>query len=152
MPAEWAFPKPFCFSWYIWEGRESQPTRVKASQLPSPAETTGAGWGRAPIGSQPQGLGLSCHLENVPATTPCLQSSQWLGAANKHPLTLGEMGKGEDSLSLTHQMFIEFLHACMLSHSVVSHSLRPQGLWPTGLLSPWDSPGNNTGVGCHFPL
>ena len=23
---------------------------------------------------------------------------------------------------------------------------------PAGLLSPWDSPGNNTGVGCHFLL
>ena len=23
---------------------------------------------------------------------------------------------------------------------------------PTRLPSPWDSPGNNTGVGCHFPL
>ena len=26
------------------------------------------------------------------------------------------------------------------------------GLWPTKLLHPWDSPGKNTGVGCHFLL
>ena len=25
-------------------------------------------------------------------------------------------------------------------------------LWPTRLLCPWDSPGKNTGVGCHFLL
>ena len=30
--------------------------------------------------------------------------------------------------------------------------LRPGGLGLTRLLSPWDSPGKNTGVGCHFLL
>ena len=34
--------------------------------------------------------------------------------------------------------------------SVVSDSLRSYGLWPTSLLCPWDFPGKNTGVGCHF--
>ena len=38
------------------------------------------------------------------------------------------------------------------SCSVVSDSLQPHGLWPTRLLSPWDFPGMNTGVGCHFLL
>ena len=28
--------------------------------------------------------------------------------------------------------------------------LRPHGLWSTRLLHPWDFPGKNTGVGCHF--
>ena len=36
--------------------------------------------------------------------------------------------------------------------SVVSDSLQPHGLQPTRLLSPWDIPGKNTGVGCHFLL
>ena len=36
--------------------------------------------------------------------------------------------------------------------SVVSDSLRPHGLQPTRLLCPWDSPGNNTGVGYHSLL
>ena len=31
-------------------------------------------------------------------------------------------------------------------------SLQPFGLQPTRLLSPWDSPGQNTGVGCHTLL
>ena len=30
--------------------------------------------------------------------------------------------------------------------------VRPHGLQPTRLLCPWDSPGKNTGVGCHFLL
>ena len=38
------------------------------------------------------------------------------------------------------------------SRSVVSDSLQPHGLQPTRLLCPWDFPGKNTGVGCHFLL
>src|SRR5574337_609497 len=34
----------------------------------------------------------------------------------------------------------------------MSHSLQPYGLYPSRLLYPWDSPGKNTGVGCHFLL
>ena len=34
--------------------------------------------------------------------------------------------------------------------SVMSVSLRPHELQPTRLLSPWDFPRKNTGVGCHF--
>ena len=41
--------------------------------------------------------------------------------------------------------------ACQVA-SVVSDSVRPHGLQPTRLLRPWDSPGKNTGVGCHFLL
>ena len=43
------------------------------------------------------------------------------------------------------------VHACSVT-SVVSNSLRPHGLRPARLLCPWDSPGKNTGVGCHFLL
>ena len=34
----------------------------------------------------------------------------------------------------------------------MSDSVRPQRRQPTRLLYPWDSPGKNTGVGCHFLL
>ena len=43
-------------------------------------------------------------------------------------------------------------YARVLSRSVVSDSLWPCGLEPTRLLCPWDSPGKNTGVGCHALL
>ena len=32
----------------------------------------------------------------------------------------------------------------------MSDSVRPHRRQPTGLPHPWDSPGKNTGVGCHF--
>ena len=34
----------------------------------------------------------------------------------------------------------------------MSDSVRPHRRPPTRLLCPWDSPGKNTGVGCHFLL
>ena len=40
---------------------------------------------------------------------------------------------------------------CCFSRSVLSDSLRPHGPL-TRLLCPWDSPGKNTGVSCHFLL
>ena len=34
----------------------------------------------------------------------------------------------------------------------MSDTVRPHRRQPTRLPHPWDSPGKNTGVGCHFPL
>ena len=42
--------------------------------------------------------------------------------------------------------------AWVLSGSVMPDSLLPYGLQPIRLLCPRDSPGKNTGVGCHFLL
>ena len=42
--------------------------------------------------------------------------------------------------------------ACCQVTSVVSDSVRPHRQQPTRLCRPWDSPGKNTGVGCHFLL
>ena len=41
---------------------------------------------------------------------------------------------------------------CCKVSSVVSHSVWPHRRQPTRLPRPWDSPGKNTGVGCHFLL
>ena len=41
---------------------------------------------------------------------------------------------------------------CCYVTSVVSDSMRPRRWQPTRLPRPWDSPGKNTGVGCHFLL
>ena len=41
---------------------------------------------------------------------------------------------------------------CCCVASVVSDSVRPHRRKPTRLRHPWDSPGRNTGVGCHFLL
>ena len=42
--------------------------------------------------------------------------------------------------------------AAARSLQVVSDSVRPHRRQPTRLPRPWDSPGKNTGVGCHFLL
>ena len=44
-----------------------------------------------------------------------------------------------------------FIICCQVT-SVVSDSVRPHRWQPTRLHCPWDSPGKNTGVGCHFLL
>ena len=41
---------------------------------------------------------------------------------------------------------------CCCIASVVSNSVQPHRRQPTRLRHPWDSPGKNTGVGCHFLL
>ena len=46
------------------------------------------------------------------------------------------------------QVTFHSLHACL----VVPDSWRPHGLYRATLLCPWDFPGKNTEVGCHFFL
>ena len=41
---------------------------------------------------------------------------------------------------------------CCQVTSVVSDSVRPHRQQPIRLPRPWDSPGKNSGVGCHFLL
>ena len=55
------------------------------------------------------------------------------------------------------QIPITFLFSCgsfvvLFSYSVMSDSVRLYRRHPTRLPCPWDSPGKNTGVGCHFLL
>ena len=45
-----------------------------------------------------------------------------------------------------------FISCCCWVASVVSDSVWPHRWHPTRLPCPWDSPGRNTGVGCHFLL
>ena len=47
--------------------------------------------------------------------------------------------------------FVLLSYCCCVA-SVVSDSVRPRRRQPTRLPHPWDSPGKNTGVGCHFLL
>ena len=52
-------------------------------------------------------------------------------------------------------MTAKYIESEKESESEVTQScptLRPCGLQPTRFLCPWDSPGKNTGVGCHFLL
>ena len=67
---------------------------------------------------------------------------------------------GESSVTLEcFKTFLEKVCTCVPScccccyvASVVSDSARPHRRQPTRLPRPWDSPGKNTGVGCHCLL
>ena len=77
-------------------------------------------------------------------------------------LSLAPPGKSSSCSSSSKQLVCVFsglscgeqfeLDACMLSCFVLSDSLGPHGLQPARLLCPWDSPGKNTGAGCHAYL
>ena len=61
--------------------------------------------------------------------------------------------------SLSHEMFLEIqifatccCCCCCYVTSVMSDSVWPYRQQPARLPHPWDSPGKNTGVGCHFLL
>ena len=47
-------------------------------------------------------------------------------------------------------IFLEVWKGEIVSRSVIPGSLQTHGLYTARLLCPWDSPGKNTGVGCHF--
>ena len=54
--------------------------------------------------------------------------------------------------SIALQQYLSTCCYCCWVTSVVSDSVRPHRWQPTRLPCPWDSPGKNTGVGCHFLL
>ena len=58
----------------------------------------------------------------------------------------------QESRSSAGNCSIDVLDCCCCVALVVSNSVRPHRWQPTRFPRPWDSPGKNTGVGCHFPL
>ena len=82
---------------------------------------------------------LNWHVE----ASKSLQGSQIASLEDSLPKT--------QEVSTTKDCKIIIKTACQVA-SVLSDSVRPHGLQPTRLLCPWDSPGKNTGVGCHFLL
>ena len=72
---------------------------------------------------------------------------------NKEYLLSICMNKEKLCLVQTWKWFSQiYIQIWFLARSVMSDSLWPCGLWPTRLLCPWDSPGKDTGVSCHFLL
>ena len=70
------------------------------------------------------------------------------------PLVLLLMQLTAISTHLTNIYWLDHICAscCCLVASVMSNSFRTHGLQSTRLLCPWDSPGKNNRVGCHFLL
>ena len=87
---------------------------------------------------------------------PTLQSSLWGQADARFQLKQQALSAVSFTLS-----YLEIEKAADLDlrrgggwvdTSVVSDAVRSHRRQPTRLPSPWDSPGKNTGVGCHFLL
>ena len=57
-----------------------------------------------------------------------------------------------DNLKCYEKYHIMLSSCCCEVTSVVSDSVQPHRQQPTRLPCPWDSPGKNTGVGCHCLL
>ena len=65
---------------------------------------------------------------------------------NKFMVTKQKGGRKKLGLTYTHCCCC----CCCQVASVVSDSVQSHRRQPTRLPCPWDSPGKNTGVGCHF--
>ena len=67
---------------------------------------------------------------------------------------ISEVGRAErfNSKVLPHSILSCTFSSVQFGRSVVCNSVRPHRRQPTRLPRPWDSPGKNTGVGCHFLL
>ena len=82
-------------------------------------------------------------LAAPPGPPPARKSGLW----DWIPTELG----GTASLPGASLLYLRYLLCAVLSRSVVSDSLQPHGLLPDSSVH-GDSPGKNTGVGCHALL
>ena len=99
----------------------------------------------------PQPEHSSCFQDKTRQS--CLISSMDLGPPRK---------RGTLLLSVVALLMVFIKRRCALQMlqsycyckvaSIVSNSVRPHRRQPTRLPHPWDSPGKNTGVGCHVLL
>ena len=138
------------------------PGRTVVNNLPASAGDPG-GSGSIPGSGRSPGGG-----NHSPLRYSCLEKSMERGAW--HPTVLG-VTKNQTRLSantlyvwvyIETQGLVEVnsfnvsvileLFKVSVSRSVVPNSLWPHELKPTRLLCPWDFPGKDTRVGCHFLL
>ena len=104
--------------------------------------------------SNESALRIKCFSFSI---SPSVEYSGWPGLVSLQ--TKGLSRVFSSTTILKHQFFclafftIHLSHPYMcVSHSVMSNSLQFHGLYPTRFLCPCNSPGKNTGVGCHSLL
>ena len=107
-----------------------------------------------PWDSPGKNTGVGCHFllqcMEVKSESEVTQSCLTLSDPMDHSLP-GPSGHGIFQARVLEWGAIGF-SSVQFSCSVMSDSLLPHGLQPTRHPHPWDSPGKNTGVGCHFLL
>ena len=103
---------------------------------------------RTVVHQAPESMGFSRqeYWSRLPCPPPGNLSTQ---GSNPHLLRLLHWCF---TTSATWEAHIRASCCCCQVALVVSDSVRPHRWQPTRLPRPWDSPGKNTGMGCHFLL
>ena len=116
-----------------------RPHRWQPTRLPRPWDSPG------------KNTGVGCHF-----LLQCMKVKSESEVAQSCPTPSDPMDcslPGSSVLGIFQARVLEWgATACCQVASVVSDSVRPHRRQPTELSSPWDFPGKNTGVGCHFLL
>ena len=107
-----------------------QPHESQHTRPPCPSPTPG-------VHSDSRPSSQWCHPASSSSVVPFSSCPQSLPASESFPMS---------------QLFAWGGQSTGFSASVVSNSVWPHKWQPTRLLCPWDSPGKNTEVCCHFLL
>ena len=118
-----------------------KPINMSPSSLPSDWPGRYRGAGKWPKLSVVRGKVFSLSLWN---TTLGFVSHQIVSKRNIHLTIKINTAKQKDRKKSGKNV--------VNARSAVPDSWQPHGLWLTRLLCPWDSPGKNTGMGCHALL
>ena len=94
----------------------------------------------------------SSDYKRIPEPSRLSRSAGSLGSALANRCLHSDCWNGLIGLDQDEDRGKSLLLLLLLSRLVVSDSVQRQRRQPTRLPRPWDSPGMNTGVGCHFPL
>ena len=111
----------------------------------------------SPPGSPSLGFSRQEHWSGLPFPSPMHESEKWKWSRSVNvrlfmtPWTAAHQAPPSMRFS-RQECWSGVPLASPYTPSVMSDSLQPCGLQPTRLLPPWDSPGENSGVGCHFLL
>ena len=94
------------------------------------------------------------QVMGIPNHLTCLLRNLYAGQEETEPdMVLPNWERVHQGCILSPCLFNVYAECCCCCvASVVSDSVRPYRRQLTRLPRPWDSPGKNTGVGCHFLL
>ena len=82
----------------------------------------------------------------------CMQVKKQQSEPNMEQQNGFKLGKEYVKAAYCHPAYLTQVQSCCLVIKSCPTLLRPHGLYPTWVFCPWDFPGKNTGVSCHFLL
>ena len=88
------------------------------------------------------------ELQLLLVLSQCLRVAAWVGGTGFSQTGQWARGRKASEMAAGRYSGSPYPRSSRSQAPPVSDSLRPDGLQPTRLLHPWDSPGKSTGVGC----